>query len=286
MPTTTTTTAGGQVGRSLPRLEARAQGHRARRIHSHLRLPGMLYGKIFRSTVAHGRIKSIDTSAAKKIAGRLSRRHRRRHPQGHPRPLLRAGLPRPADPGDRQGALRRRAGGGGAGRRSARRRGAAQQIVAEYEELPAVYDEVEAMTSKVYRARRAQARRHFRRPQASQGPKNTNLALDSSCAAATWTRPLPRPHQVFEHDFRTQQVHASRRSSRSSRSPTRATTRSPSTPRRRARRSCASRSRGCSAGRRTGCACKVPFLGGGFGAKLYIKLEALAAALSLICAGR
>ena len=29
-----------------------------------MRLPGMLHGKIFRSTVAHGRIKSIDTSAA------------------------------------------------------------------------------------------------------------------------------------------------------------------------------------------------------------------------------
>src|SRR5262249_61091579 len=34
-----------------------------------MRLPGMLHAKIFRSTVAHGRIKSIDTSAAKKVPG-------------------------------------------------------------------------------------------------------------------------------------------------------------------------------------------------------------------------
>ncbi|MEA2994749.1 MAG: hypothetical protein QOG74_298, partial [Alphaproteobacteria bacterium] len=61
--------AGSQIGRSLPRLEARDKvSGRAEYTHN-LRLPGMLYGKIFRSTVAHGRIKSIDTSAAKKIPG-------------------------------------------------------------------------------------------------------------------------------------------------------------------------------------------------------------------------
>ena len=53
-----------QVGRSVPRLESwlKVTG-RAEYVHN-LRLPGMLYGKIFRSSVAHGRIKSIDTSAA------------------------------------------------------------------------------------------------------------------------------------------------------------------------------------------------------------------------------
>jgi len=64
-----TTVAGGQVGRSLPRLEAgdKVTG-RAEYTHT-MRLPGMLHGKIFRSTVAHGRIKSIDMSAAKRIPG-------------------------------------------------------------------------------------------------------------------------------------------------------------------------------------------------------------------------
>src|SRR5262245_54444156 len=65
----TTRILGGQVGRSLPRLEAREKvTGRAEYTHT-MRLPGMLHGKIFRSTVAHGRIKSIDTAAAKKVPG-------------------------------------------------------------------------------------------------------------------------------------------------------------------------------------------------------------------------
>src|SRR5687767_9751806 len=58
-----------QVGRSVPRLESwlKVTG-RAEYVHN-LSLPGMLYGKIFRSTVAHGRIKRIDTSAAQALAG-------------------------------------------------------------------------------------------------------------------------------------------------------------------------------------------------------------------------
>src|SRR5579871_4774590 len=60
---------GPQVGRSLPRLEARAKvTGRAEYAHN-LRLPGMLYGKLFRSTLAHGRIRAIDTSAATAMAG-------------------------------------------------------------------------------------------------------------------------------------------------------------------------------------------------------------------------
>src|SRR2546421_12736809 len=58
-----------QVGRSVPRLESwlKVTG-RAEYVHN-LRLPGMLYGKIFRSSVAHGRIKRIDVSAARALAG-------------------------------------------------------------------------------------------------------------------------------------------------------------------------------------------------------------------------
>jgi CO/xanthine dehydrogenase Mo-binding subunit len=58
-----------QVGRSVPRLESwlKVTG-RAEYVHN-LRLPGMLYGKIFRSTMAHGRIRKIDTAAARALAG-------------------------------------------------------------------------------------------------------------------------------------------------------------------------------------------------------------------------
>ena len=58
-----------EVGRSVPRLEARDKvTGRAEYTHN-LRLPGMLHGKVFRSTVAHGRILAIDTAAAAAVAG-------------------------------------------------------------------------------------------------------------------------------------------------------------------------------------------------------------------------
>src|SRR5215475_11034252 len=60
---------GHQVGRSLPRLEAREKvTGRAEYVHT-MRLPGMLYGKILRSTVAHGHIKKIDIDAAREAPG-------------------------------------------------------------------------------------------------------------------------------------------------------------------------------------------------------------------------
>ena len=60
---------GSAVGQSIPRLEGHAKvTGRAEYIH-HLRLPGMLHGKIHRSTVAHGRILRIDPSAALALAG-------------------------------------------------------------------------------------------------------------------------------------------------------------------------------------------------------------------------
>ena len=55
---------GSQIGRSLPRIEGRDKvTGRAEYTHT-MRLPGMLHAKIFRSTVAHGKIRSLDTSAA------------------------------------------------------------------------------------------------------------------------------------------------------------------------------------------------------------------------------
>src|SRR5438132_11181531 len=60
---------GRQVGRSVPRLEGAAKvTGRAEYVHN-LRLPGMLYAKIFRSSVSHGRIRRIDTTAARAMAG-------------------------------------------------------------------------------------------------------------------------------------------------------------------------------------------------------------------------
>jgi hypothetical protein len=52
--------AGSQVGRSVPRLEGRGKvTGRAKYTHT-MRLPGMLYAKLFRGTVPNGCIKSVD----------------------------------------------------------------------------------------------------------------------------------------------------------------------------------------------------------------------------------
>ena len=57
------------VGRSIPRLEAYAKvTGRAEYVHN-LRVPGMLVAKVFRSTVAHGRIRAIDVAAARAMPG-------------------------------------------------------------------------------------------------------------------------------------------------------------------------------------------------------------------------
>ena len=58
-----------QVGRSIPRIEARPKVTGGAEYTQQLRLPGMLHGKIFRSTIAHGRIRNIDARAARRISG-------------------------------------------------------------------------------------------------------------------------------------------------------------------------------------------------------------------------
>src|ERR1700730_8764025 len=64
-----TPTTSRNIGQSIRRLEAHEKvTGRAEYVH-HLRLPGMLYAKIFRSTLPHARIKRIDVSAAKALAG-------------------------------------------------------------------------------------------------------------------------------------------------------------------------------------------------------------------------
>ena len=55
-PTPTTT----QIGRSVPRIESRAKvSGRAEYIHN-FQVPGMLHGKILRSTIPHGRILAVE----------------------------------------------------------------------------------------------------------------------------------------------------------------------------------------------------------------------------------
>ncbi|WJR77913.1 xanthine dehydrogenase family protein molybdopterin-binding subunit [Bradyrhizobium sp. NP1] len=57
------------IGRAVSRLEDAALLRGQGRFTDDIHLPGMLHGAFLRSPVAHGRIRSIDTSAARSLAG-------------------------------------------------------------------------------------------------------------------------------------------------------------------------------------------------------------------------
>ena len=277
----TTTIPGGQVGRSLPRLEARDKvTGRAEYTHT-MRLPGMLHAKIFRSTVAHGRIKSIDISAAKEVPGVLRVitiddvmkviPEPYYGPAFHDQPILAIGkvhfvgepvaVVLASDPHVAEEA--------------------AQLIIAEYEELPAVFDEVEALTTRSSCTTSSSRPAPSPTSSISRAARGTNIALDFRLRRGDVDKAFADAAHVFEHTFRTQKVlHLSLEPYRSiadwkesgvtiytgAQGPSFVRTeiaRLLGWPENKVR-------------------IKVPYLGGGFGAKLYIKLEALAIALSMI----
>ncbi len=281
----TRTIGSGQVGRSVRRLEGAAKvAGRAEYVHN-LRLPGMLYGKIVRSTVAHGRIRSIDIEAARALAGV----HRvvtiadirtvvpqpfygpafhdqpilaldKVHYVGEPVAVVLAADPHIAD-------------------------AAAQLVVADYEELPAVYDEVEAMTSAAIVHDTLKPAGTFPDLKHLQGRANTNVALDFHLRRGDVEAGFAQADHVFEHTFRTQQVlhlplepfvsvAEASGSFDDGRLTIHTASQSPSFVRIEI-----ARLLGWPENR---VRVKVPYLGGGFGAKLYIKLEALVAALALL----
>src|SRR5215813_8662765 len=145
----TSRASGGQIGRSLPRVEARAKVTGTAEYIHNLRLPRMLWAKICRSTGPHGRIRHIDTNAAEAIIGvqRIITADIRKviaepyyGPAFHDQPILAEGKVRHV--GEPVAAVL------AADPRVAAE--AAQAITVAYEPLPAVYDEVEALTSSIY----------------------------------------------------------------------------------------------------------------------------------------
>jgi CO/xanthine dehydrogenase Mo-binding subunit len=270
-----------QVGRSVPRLESwlKVTG-RAEYVHN-LRLPGMLYGKIFRSSVAHGRIKRIDTSAARALAGvhsvvtaaEIQKLIPEPYygPAFHDQPILAVGKVRyvgepvavvlASDPHVAEEAV--------------------HLISAEYEELPAVYDEVEAVTSKAIVHDELRPAGTFPDLKHLKGQKNTNVALNFHLRRGNFEKAVKTAAHVFEHRFRTQQVMhtpleplVSVAESTDSTLTIHTASQSPSFVRIEI-----ARLLGWPENR---IRVRVPFLGGGFGAKLYIKLEALVGVLSLL----
>src|SRR5205809_172694 len=270
-----------QVGRSLPRPESwlKVTG-RAEYVHN-LRLPGMLYGRIFRSSVAHGRIRRLDVSAAQAVGGvhRVVTADDLKEivpdpyygPAFHDQPVLAVDKVRyvgepvavvlAADPHVAEEA--------------------AHLIVAEYEELPAVYDEVEAMTSEAIVHDALKPAGTFPDLKHLKGRTNTNVALDFHLRRGNAAQALAAADRVFEHRFHTQQVMhtpleplVSVAESTESSLTIHTASQSPSFVRIEL-----ARLLGWPENR---IRVRVPFLGGGFGAKLYIKLEALVAVLSLL----
>jgi CO/xanthine dehydrogenase Mo-binding subunit len=270
-----------QVGRSVPRLESQQKVTGSAEYVHNLRLPGMLYGKIFRASVAHGRIRAIDVSAARAVGGvyrvvtsedvRTLLPEPYYGPAFHDQPILAIDKVRhvgepvavvlASDPHVAEEA--------------------AHLIVAEYDELPAVFDEVEAMTSKAIVHETLKPAGTFPDLKHLKGRTNTNVALDFHLRRGDAERALAAADHLFEHTFRTQQVmhtplepFVSVAEPRESSLTIHTASQSPSFVRIEL-----ARLLGWPENR---IRVKVPFLGGGFGAKLYIKLEALVAVLALL----
>lgn len=274
-PSTTT------VGHSFPRMEGRSKvTGRAEYIYN-LRLPGMLHAKVFRSAISHGRIVSLDTSTAAAMPGvhcivtgddvRKVIPEPYYGPAFHDQPVLVLDKIRhygepiavvlASDPHVAETAAR--------------------AIRIEYEEFPAVFDEIEAMTSKVIVHDELKPAGTFADLKHLAGKRGTNLALDYHLRHGDADKAFAGAAHVFEHTFRTQQtMHTpfepmcAIADVRSDSATVYCSTQSPSFVRYEIARLLGwpeSRVR-----------VKTAHLGGGFGAKVYVKTEALAVALSMI----
>ncbi len=194
-----------QVGRNIPRLEVRAKVTGRADYTHHLRLPGMLYGKVFRSTVPHGRIVRIDTAAAKELPGvyRVVTGADIQKlipdpyygPAFHDQPILALDKVRhvgepvavvlASDPHVAEQAV--------------------QLIAAEYEELPAVYDEVEAMQPDILVHDVLKPAGTFADLKHLKGRGGTNVALDYHLRRGDADAAMAKADHVLEHTFKTQQ---------------------------------------------------------------------------------
>lgn len=272
-----------QIGRSVLRLESRAKVTGTAEYIHNLELPGMLHGKILRSTIPHGRVRRIDTTAAAQLPGIYEVITGREilkiipdphyGPAFHDQPILAVDKVRfvgdpvavvlSADPHVADQAL--------------------DLIEVEYEELPAVYDEVEATKPG------APIVHDVLRPASTftdlkhlAGRTGTNIGMEYQLRRGDVEKGFKEADFIFEDTFRTQQVahlpmeptvavaelnHPGRITIHtSSQGPSFVRTeiaRLLNWPENRVR-------------------VRTAYLGGGYGAKLYIKLEALAAACALL----
>ncbi len=270
-----------KMSRSMPRLEARAKVTGRTEYAHNFALPGMLHGKILRSPVSRGRIKRIDVEKARTCEGvedvytgediRSLIPHPYHGPAFHDQPVLALDEVRhhgepvavvlAADPYVAAKAL--------------------SLIDVEYEKLPGVYDEVEAMTNKVVVHDELKPAATFADLKHLVGHKNTNLALDYRLRRGDVAKGFAEADHIFEHTFRTQQVmhtalepHVTVAEPQNESLVLHTCSQNPSFV-----RAEIARLLGWPENR---VRVRTPFLGGGFGGKLYIKAEAIAAAVALL----
>jgi CO/xanthine dehydrogenase Mo-binding subunit len=272
-----------EVSRSVKRLEGIAKVTGTVEYVHHLVLPGMLYGKIVRSTVPHARIVSIDASEARALPGvhavitgedvlalvpnpyygpafhdqpvlALGKVHH----VGEPVAVVLASDPHVADAG-------------------------ADLVTVDYDELEPVFDEVRAaqpgapIVHDVLKPAGTFADlKHL------QGKRDTNIALDAQVRHGDVAAGFARADRVFEDTFTSGQVMHTPLEPMVTVAETRTgneltihtSSQSPSFVRMEV-----SRMLGWTENK---VRVRAAFLGGGFGAKLYIKLEALVAVCALL----
>ncbi len=265
----------------MPRFEAAAKVTGRAEYVNNLYFPGMLHGKLLRSTVARGRIKRIDVSKAKAAEGvdavltgediRALIPHPYHGPAFHDQPVLAleevrhvgepVALVLASDPHLALKAL-----------------GA---ITVEYEDLPPVFDEVEAATSSVAVHEELKPAATFADLKHLVGRKHTNMAMDYRLQHGDVDAAFATADHVFEHTFRTQQAmhtalepHVSIAEPKKDSLIIHTCCQNPSFVRMEI-----ARLLGWPENR---VRVIVPFLGGGFGGKLYVKLEAIVAAAAMI----
>jgi CO/xanthine dehydrogenase Mo-binding subunit len=276
-PTTT------QIGRSVPRLESRAKvSGRAEYIHN-FQVPGMLHGKILRSTIPHGRILGIDSSAAQGVEGVYAvitgaevlkvMPDPYYGPAFHDQPVL--AIDKVRYVGEPVAAVL------AANPQTAE--AATDLIEVEYEELPSVFDEIEAAAPD------APVLHDVIRPASMfvdlkhlDARSGTNVGMEYRLRSGDVDQGFAEADLVFEDTFRTQQtmhtplepiVTAGELSGTDS-LVLHTASQSPSFV-----RTEVARLLGWPENR---VRVRTAYLGGGFGAKLYIKLEALVAACVLL----
>ena len=269
------------VGQGLPRLEGRAKVSGAAPYIYNLRLPQMLHAKLHRSSVAHGRIVHIDTRAARALPGVHAVFTAQDFlglmpdpyfgPAFHDQPILALDKVRyigepvaavlAADPHVAEEA--------------------AALIEVHYEELPAVFDEVQAMSAQALVHEELRPAGTFPDLKHLKGRRGTNLALDFRLRQGDVAQGFAQADHVFEHHFKVQPVmHVPLEPMVSLAEPDgdgvliHSATQMPSFVRLEI-----ARLLGWSENQ---VRVKTALLGGGFGAKVYIKLEALATVLALL----